>query len=210
MNAKQDLQIGGKSPKGGLLLLMYLCRNSLSDWILGFWLKLSPQSLTLHRRNQSLVRWYLAKYAPQWIISQLKQIDTPSETERVNSCMQNVVITSSHELEARGSAESRIFLSWELGTPTVPSMSEDKSTFSILSGFSSKRMAAITDKSFSDCTQWQNTTFIKNQICTKSIQSPSSSTNRRRGAGNVKRRVQKLNEPFAPTCTYILTWRQSQ
>jgi hypothetical protein len=54
-------------------------------------------------------------------------------------------------LEARVSVGALMLPSLEDGRATAPSMIEEKSNSSILSGFSSKRMAAITDKSFRDC-----------------------------------------------------------
>jgi hypothetical protein len=44
-----------------------------------------------------------------------------------------------------------MLLSLEDGTETVPSLSEENSTFSISSDFSSKRMAAKVDRIFKDC-----------------------------------------------------------
>lgn len=68
-----------------------------------------------------------------------------------NIMLKDTTSTSSHVLEARGSVEALMLLSCEDGIATAPSMREEKSTFSILSGFSLKRMAARTDKSLRDC-----------------------------------------------------------
>lgn len=54
--------------------------------------------------------------------------------------------TSSQVLATRGSVKALVLLSCEDRTVAVPSIREEKITFSILSGFSSKRIAALTDK----------------------------------------------------------------
>lgn len=56
-------------------------------------------------------------------------------------------------LEARGSTESPILLSRGNDAAAVPSIREENSKLSTLSGFSSKRMVAMTDKSLNDCTK---------------------------------------------------------
>lgn len=57
-----------------------------------------------------------------------------------------MLFTFSQELDASGSVEVPMLLLWEDVSDTVPSMKEEKRVLSILSGLSSKRIAAITDR----------------------------------------------------------------
>ena len=57
-----------------------------------------------------------------------------------------MLFTFSQELDASGSVEAPKLLLWEDESDTVPSMREEKRVLSILSGLSSKRIAAITER----------------------------------------------------------------
>lgn len=57
-----------------------------------------------------------------------------------------MLFTFSQELDASGSVKAPNLLLWEDVSDTVPSMSEEKRVLSILSGLSSKRIAAITER----------------------------------------------------------------
>lgn len=131
---------------------MYLCRNCLSDHILSLCSKLPPQRLTLYWCYQHIF-WRNLAHVP-WLMTNLIK----KRYKKRHHCQQNS--TSSHVLEVRGSAEAPMLLSREDETATVPSISEEKSKGSILSGFSSRRMAAITDNTLSDC----KTVIAKGQL----------------------------------------------
>lgn len=64
-------------------------------------------------------------------------------------------------LVARGSAKALVLLSCVDKAVPVPSIREENITFSILSGFSSKRIAALTDKILRD---YKNKTIKDNKI----------------------------------------------
>ena len=126
------------------LIWFYLSRNSLSNCILSFSLKLSPQSLALHWSDKH-VFWGNLHFISIIKYNIFYNINRASQEPQIS-----LYTTSSHVLEANGSTEASLVRYCEDVAALVLSMRDEWSALSMRSGFSSNRIAAISDRSFSD------------------------------------------------------------